>query len=921
MQPQFNRLPVSIVVLINLACNSCLAFGQPSAQESPPSRFPRNHSSSRFSDGLQTVGATAEGGPRRDEADVRRSSFPDRDQPAFRAPLNRHVSAGIPASSPPAPTYSRVVAETAAGPQALPSTDAQAMSVDSPVLTAELVRQRWKDMEQAQDLGAEEKAKLTEQYEKAMAHLDSAAQTAAKVAACKIEAENAPARTIDAKRKLAVALPKPQPQVPADATLAQIEQMLSLAESKLAEARVLVANREAEDKARSDRKASLPQLKADVEQRLESLRKELASGAGDGISAVAVLAHRTELEAKQLALESELALLHAQSLRRDAIVELTPLEDDLALREVRFAEKMVAAWEHIVSERRSYESTRQAQEARRKVAEAHPALRQIAEWNATLAERLPALAAAIKKSSAKRNFYDRQLLALKEDYEGIQEQVKFAGLTSTIGLHLRNRKDQLPDTDALRAEICEIAADVARSRLAKLQLEQEREELVDLNERAQQVLSGLDTSIQQQYSPQYIEQMTRELLQNQQTYLNNLLVAVNTYLKDSGELELSTRKLMTLTDEYAHYIGEHVLWIRSDEVLTKRDFQQAWQAVLALGDGHEWSGAAITFFKSCRRRLGESIVLVTASILLLLLRTRIRSRLAELGAIASKAKGMRFRVTFEALGHSVLVASLWPCLMWLIGWRLADTRDASAFALALAAGLKQSASLYWIVALLRELSRSKGIAEAHFGWRREKLQALRSNIAWLMVIGLPLAFAAATIHAYRGPVSMDSLGRIVFIGGMFVIAVFLQRVLSPHDGMMQVGSRRAIRQCANWFRFAWQFVAAAIPISFALSAIVGYYYTAEHLSVRLQSTSWLVLGLLFANGLLLRSVAIARYKLARKRLRERESPRSRRLTRRRLPQAKRMHGAMRKSTSRRPARKRCNCCAVPCWQLSLSERP
>ena len=65
--------------------------------------------------------------------------------------------------------------------------------------------------------------------------------------------------------------------------------------------------------------------------------------------------------------------------------------------------------------------------------------------------------------------------------------------------------------------------------------------------------------------------MVRGLLRDRREYLDGLLTDYQSYLDDLNALDMTTRDLLSVIDEYAQYIDERVLWIRSSRPLALAD--------------------------------------------------------------------------------------------------------------------------------------------------------------------------------------------------------------------------------------------------------------------------------------------------------------------------------------------------------------
>ncbi len=317
-----------------------------------------------------------------DYATAELSSFAADEQPSSAAPL-----------------------ETSAAP---PANTGPIESLVGKPLSKEQISEAVTTIKQAQGLTEETRAEVLKRLQAAADWLTNAEEAAKRTAEYEAEGQQVPELLTKAKANLAA--PQSAVSVPAeDSSITQLEQQLAEAEASLSEAQERLKQREDTVKRRGDRKGELAKLSEEAKQRLEEAQKQLTNPPSAGEPAELTAARRMEVEARILALKSQLALFKAETQRLDLLAEFFPLDRDLAKREKNTCEKAVAALQQMVSQRRAAESERQVREARRQVQMAHPALRDLAERNAALAEKRQALseriAASPRKSIRSRNCY------------------------------------------------------------------------------------------------------------------------------------------------------------------------------------------------------------------------------------------------------------------------------------------------------------------------------------------------------------------------------------------------------------------------------------------------------------------------------------------------------------------------------------
>jgi potassium efflux system protein len=715
-----------------------------------------------------------------------------------------------------------------------------------------------KDAEGSESLDEDTKNENVEYLRKAQKWLASAEEYATKAAQYATEAEEAPQRLAQAKAELAQALPDPAPQCAPDAKLTQLEQALSQAEEELNTLKEELKAQEesADSKTQTDRKAELAEQKEAAKAKLQEAEDELKVAAsregGDGMT----MARRLELQARQRALKSQIKFIDAERARSEALVELFPIERDLGQRRAAWQEKLVEAWREVVAEYRKAESERQAAEARRIASQAHPAVRNWAEGNARLAESRTKLAKDLEQVAGYLETVQATLADLEEDFAKVTEKVEVAGMTPTVGLLLRNRRDRLPDVREHRKRIKFSGAEMQRAQVALLELENERSQMGDLEERIEQVIAELGGVIHQ-FKPGYLETMVRELLYDRRDYLDSLLSDYRSYHDDLNNLDLATRDLLKQIETYRSYIDEHVLWIRSTHRLGQADLSNSWQALRSFMDLGTWGVVFGSTLVNVTSHPLASLVLVLACVGLFVFRRRIRIRLEAVGKRVAEEDGTSIAPTLQAFVLTIFMAALGPLMFWGLGWWMALNQNAPDLALGLANGLKSMAAIFFVLELLRQTCRPGGLAEKHFHWQPLATEVFYVSLNGLMLFGLPMLFLVSLIEAHDGGAWKDSLGRMAFLFGLFVLTVFVHDILRPWKGALQVALAHSALRWPSRLRYVWYGLGVGFPVTLGVLLALGYGYTADQFMLRFGEMVCLVVVLLFAQALLSRGLAVA----------------------------------------------------------------
>ena len=462
----------------------------------------------------------------------------------------------------------------------------------------------------------------------------------------------------------------------------------------------------------------------------------------------------------------------------------------------------------------------------------------------------------------------KALAGLRRDWAKAVERIDAAGLTTTVGLMLRKQREQLPSGHVLRQQLRFIQQEMPQVGLRTIELKDERAELSDPADQAQRRLDRVYATLPT-YPVDGLEPELRKALANQRKYLDGLLVDYTAYLETLSDQEVSARRLLDQINAFAGYVDEHILWVRSTDMLTTEHVVHAGQALLALADPNAWTETAHAALRDLLRQPLRSLTLLALGLTLIVLRGRLRQRLPDLGQPPEGELFVRFGATIEAIALTAAIASVWPLLCWFAGWRLTQAEITSPLTIPLGYALKTTAFLLWPAELVRQLFRCRGVAEAHLGWDEVACRLVRVNIRRMMSVGVPLVLLVSFFNTVRDGQWRDSLGRLAFIAAMVLLAVILNRLFHHRNRLVQTVLGATPAGWLHRLRHVTQLAAMLTPLGLALAAAIGYNYSAQQLADRFLLTTWFLVAVLVGRGLIARWLFIRQWRLARHRAEQR----------------------------------------------------
>ncbi|MCE5269414.1 MAG: mechanosensitive ion channel [Planctomycetaceae bacterium] len=733
-----------------------------------------------------------------------------------------------------------------------------------------LLQTRKKQVDEIRDLDDATKAKVRDLCDQGLAEMEKIKGFTARMVFFDQRAAHAPTEIEQTKAALAALPTQPSIVFPAEVTLPQIEQAIAGRQAELETWRRDLANVETELKGRGSRRADIPKDISRAQQVLSDINGELQAPAAADETSATTAARRFMLLAKRRAAEQEVLCCQKELAASEARADLLPISRDLNARRVALGEQQVKQWQELVNGRRQQDAEQQARQAAWEAGQAIPAVKQLAQENAALAELRKSLAQHIADATSQLNLANQQLTALRSQYERARGKVETVGLTNAIGLLLRKQRDTLPNLAAYRRQINGRQQTLADGQFALLQWQDHRAALANLDQQTQVVLQNL-VSPEQAGNRVQLETAVREALNAQKDYLDALIADQNTYFGKLEDLDTAQRQLVAESERFERYIDERVLWIASAAPLGPVDARWAGDAAWWLARPESLLELGRAVVADARANIAIWAAAIGVFLLLTYRQRRGHARIEEIGQQAMRGSCCRFVPTIEAAALTAIMAIPGPGLLWFLGWRLAGPGDPSELCKAVGMGFTEAAKVYLAMELLRQTCAKQGLGEAHLGWSVSALKVLRQNIRWFSLPMLLMMFVAVTMAWQQNDRWDASLGRISFVSGLLCFTLVLQRILRPAGVMFQTMFAERRGGWLDRFRNIWCPACVLLPTALAVLAMVGYHYTARQLVIRLILSIYVLVGGLVCRALLLRWTLVSQRKLAIEQARHRRA--------------------------------------------------
>ena len=739
-------------------------------------------------------------------------------------------------------------------------------SESSSQITVEQIQKQKKQIAESQNLSDENKAKISEVYDKAIAWLKQAAEfdsNKQKYSQARKEVPDNLKKTKELLTNQATAvLPKVDPNI----TQTQAEQALTQARQVLEEAKNNVANREAEPKRRTERRTKIPEETKTAKQRLEEIQSKLAASASEEQKTELAQANRTVLMTEQRALENQIAANTEELLFYDVAGDLLAARRDLAAHQLTAAEKVVEFWQQKVNDLRQKEAEAAQKEANRAKEETkydHPAVQAIAEQNAKLAELQSELVDKVEAVTKYSEEIDSKLADVKRSFDEIRAKVETAGkVTDAMGMVLLGQRDKLPNINANRRRIKGRASEISLAQFHAMEIDKEWSDLNNLTDEVDAVLAQLDPSVGEA-ERESIAKQVRSYYESQRKTLRTIADLYGDYAVKMANLDIKERQYVETVQACADFIDARILWVRSNPPLRLSDFRKSISALGWLLSGANWRQTAVVLWVDFKHNISIYIVFLLVVVLLVILHPQAHRAITELSEKVRQVQTDSFAHTFKTLVLTIFLAATWPIVQLLWQWRLSTAGPDHDFSQALASGLLALVPMVFTLSFLRHFAMPHGLAQDHLRMRQEPLSFLRQMLGWYFILAIPVVLIVQIMHAQQTEEQWYySAGRLFFMFHLIVLALLQLWLLHPTHPLMSFYLKQRQGSWLYRLRYVWYPLCFMLPVTFAVLAGMGYFYAARQLSEKLIITIVLILLAILVRAMFIRWLMVAQRKLA-----------------------------------------------------------
>lgn len=446
-----------------------------------------------------------------------------------------------------------------------------------------------------------------------------------------------------------------------------------------------------------------------------------------------------------------------------------------------------------------------------------------AEQWANLADSYTALADRVSDATTK-------LTATTRDFEDVRAKLADYGLTPTVGLLLRHKKEQLSAWQVGDSATLFATEELSRSRQKQLELEMIRDDGRDPAKQTAEILAeaGFDSN---QFQHSGLASQIHGLLYQRSQWLNSLQQGYHDYQQKLSEFDSTTTAFANLTDEYQTLIGRHITWIRSGEPLSAGDVRNLDDGLAALFDSRRSAEFGYSLQRKWEANRVGGISLISCIALILLVRWKAKSWLVDIGSRKRMREATLSSRKVAAGALTTSIAFALPSVLYVIArWLGSDVVFEST--------LHSSSGFYAasLVALLIEVPRQ---LLCNYGYLDKyvevELPRRQRATAYLTLIGFGLVLAAyvvTLIGLIDHGMWRDSAARFGFIAALLLVTWTVHLSLRPTGGFLEPLIAEFGGSVIHRLRFVIYIAGIGFPLAMVALSILGYGFTANELSKR-----------------------------------------------------------------------------------------
>lgn len=651
--------------------------------------------------------------------------------------------------------------------------------------------------------------------------------------------------------------------LPTTASAEMVEHELVSARAELKVQQEYLAEIQSELQKRSSRAEAIPRELVEARHKQSEAHIALQADANSEEALVAN-ARRLLARARLAAADAQTSALQTEQARYQAREELLPLGRQLMSLRVDETQASIANLEARLAELRKAEASATARELKRAEQEtltSHPLVRRVAAENTSITATMNLGKVVELQDRAQEQLRDlrEQVEQTSTTFNNLRFKFESVGYSDALGVLLRRQRRELPNLRRHREQVESLDASLANTNLDLLETQDRLNALANPDAIARSlVASEMDTSTTESRS---IRSEISQLLQARRDYLGKLADAYEKLIQTLLELNTAEKELVQSSADFKAFIDERIFWLPSTDRLSGTSLKAAAKGVSAVLSPSLLASYGEALKTEARTRpftctLG--LLLLMASVVM---HRHWRRMLKQTLESSGRSRLAGFTPMARCLVYAGLCVSPLPLVLLGAGLSVAGLLQVPVVVSSLGDGLVSGGFALFSVLYARILSRRGGVAEVFFAWREDVLRRLRRIFSTLIWMYVPAIILLQMWRSADGDNGMEA-ARLVLIVVLAGIATIAWGLFAPKKSILRGTSFGQPNSLFSKLRYLIVAAAVGLPVLLIVGSVMGYFFTALELSVRLNMTVWIALALLLLREVAFFWVLVSRRRLA-----------------------------------------------------------
>lgn len=572
-----------------------------------------------------------------------------------------------------------------------------------------------------------------------------------------------------------------------------------------------------------------------------------------------------ELQAQKLHLSVNEQLLRQNQLLVDADARfgLSQKKLDINIQELEYAKAVESRVSEKLNEVRQLAAEKQTNEAKDvadTVREQYPELAASEEINVEIATRIETAEQQLATAQKLEVEKDGELAEVRQSFSNTRETIESLNSSASVGVMLRKRKADLPSRQKCLQQAAEARDEIDKIDLILFEVEEQLKELSAsvIRREASEGGNSIDDRTWEK-----LDQPVKELISRRNDLLRSYETVLGSLFEYQLKVETHNTNIARVTEEFDEYINERIFWIRSNKVLfaefLSEDQQVMDKSDFALFSPRKWLEAAAYFPKATTK---YPVMICSGAIVLLILlayRAKFRKAVDEFGRTARRGACATYWPTIRSAFLTTVIALTVPLIF--VGASVAMSSivpTGSNLFDALASAIFAAGMFAIPLEILRRICRPGGLAVCHFDWPDGAVAKLKTQLTWYVPVASLFVFSVSIFIGLSSNHGVDLIERVLFVAGMLFTTYFFYCLFHPTTGIFGHYLKRNEDSWAKHTSTVWFTLLLLVPLTLAVLAFSGYYYSAINLAICLASTFAFGLAVEVTRALVRRFVLVRR---------------------------------------------------------------